>query len=82
MTFRAVLVSLLSAVPCVSSASPAAPCPDCGLREIRIASKVLGEARVARVRLPEGYEGAGGRYPVIYVLDGPEHLDHTSATAA
>ena len=82
MTFRAVLVSLLSAVPCVSSASPAAPCPDCGLREIRIESKVLGEARVARVRLPEGYEGAGGRYPVIYVLDGPEHLDHTSATAA
>ena len=81
------IASALAAVLAVAAfpapASPAAPCPDCGLREIRIESKVLGEGRVARIRLPEGVRGRGaGRYPVIYVLDGPEHLDHTSATAA
>jgi hypothetical protein len=82
MTFRASLVALLTAAPFLAVAAEAPSCPDCGLREIRLESKVLGERRVARVRLPDGYEGGTGRYPVVYVLDGPEHLDHTSATAA
>ena len=76
------LAAVLAAVPVPAPAAPAAACPDCGLREIRIDSKVLGEQRVARLRLPEGYEAGAGRYPVVYVLDGPEHLDHTAATAA
>ena len=74
--------AIASALAAVLSATPAAPCPDCGRREIQLDSKVLGETRVARVRLPEGYEGGTGKYPVVYVLDGPGHLDHTSATAA
>ncbi|MCX5730662.1 MAG: alpha/beta fold hydrolase, partial [Deltaproteobacteria bacterium] len=74
--------AIASALAAVLSATPAAPCPDCGRREIQLDSKVLWETRVARVRLPEGYEGGTGKYPVVYVLDGPGHLDHTSATAA
>lgn len=61
---------------------PPAACPDCGLRELRIESKVLGEPRVARVRLPDGYGRGADRYPVVYTLDGDDHLDHTAATAA
>jgi hypothetical protein len=76
------LVAFLAAAPLQASASPSGPCPDCGLREMQLDSKVLGERRVVRVRLPEGYEGGTGRYPVIYVLDGPEHLDFTAASAA
>jgi predicted alpha/beta superfamily hydrolase len=76
------LAAFLVAAPLRAPASPAGPCPDCGLREMRLDSKVLGERRVVRVRLPEGYEGGTGRYPVIYVLDGPEHLDFTAASAA
>jgi hypothetical protein len=37
---------------------------------------------VAQVRLPDGYGAGTGRYPVVYVLDGPEHLEYTAATAA
>jgi predicted alpha/beta superfamily hydrolase len=76
------LVAFLAAAPLQASASPSGPCPDCGLREMQLDSKVLGELRVVRVRLPEGYQGGTGRYPVLYVLDGPEHLDHAAATAA
>jgi len=74
--------AIASALAALLSAAPAGACPDCGRREIQLDSKVLGETRVARVRLPEGYEGGTGKYPVVYVLDGPAHLDHTSATAA
>jgi len=77
-----VLAALLAAAPLGAAAATPASCPDRGLREIRLDSKVLGEQRVVRLRLPEGYEGGEARYPVIYVLDGPEHLDHASATAA
>ncbi len=82
MPLRAALVALLSAAPFLASAAPPAGCPDCGLREIGLESRVLGEPRVAQVRLPDGYEAGTGRYPVVYVLDGPGHLDHTAATAA
>ena len=74
--------AIASALAALLSAAPAGACPDCGRREIQLDSKVLGETRVARVRLPEGYEGGAGKFPVVYVLDGPGHLDHTSATAA
>lgn len=79
-TASALAALLAAALPAAAAEAP--PCPDCGLREIRLDSKVLGERRVARVRLPDGYQGGTGNFPVVYVLDGPEHLDHTAATAA
>ncbi len=36
----------------------------------RLHSVVLGEDRLLRVRLPEGYENGERKYPVLYVLDG------------
>ncbi len=82
MPCRPTLVALLAAAPFLAAAAPPPGCPDCGLREIGLHSKVLGEPRVAQVRLPDGYETGTGRYPVVYVLDGPEHLEYTAATAA
>jgi predicted alpha/beta superfamily hydrolase len=76
------LAALLVAVAPTGEAAPSPACPDCGLRELRIDSKVLGEPRVARIRLPDGYARGGARYPVVYTLDGDDHLDHTAATAA
>lgn len=61
---------------------PATAGLDCGVREMRIESKVLGEPRVARIRLPDGYGQGADRYPVLYALDGDDHLDHAAATAA
>ncbi len=77
-------MSLLpTAAALLFAAVPAAPdCPDCGLRELRLESRALGEPRLVRIRLPEGYARGAGRYPVVYVLDGDDHLDHTAATAA
>lgn len=82
MPLRAALLALLLVIPFAAAAAPPPGCPDCGLREIGLDSRVLGEPRVAQVRLPDGYAAGTGRYPVVYVLDGPEHLEVTAAIAA
>ena len=43
-------------------------------------SRILGEARRVSVGLPAAYVD-GRTYPVVYVLDGPDHFHHTTATA-
>lgn len=44
-------------------------------------SSVLNEDRVYRVSLPESYKWAEDRrYPVLYVLDGETHFQHTFAS--
>jgi predicted alpha/beta superfamily hydrolase len=48
-----------------------------------IKSKIMGEDRQITVRLPKGYESESDsdvKYPVLYLLDGPGHMDHTAAT--
>jgi uncharacterized protein len=47
---------------------------------LSLKSEVLGEERVALVRLPAGYERGGERYPVLYMTDGDAHVLHTSGT--
>jgi uncharacterized protein len=47
---------------------------------VAIKSEVLGEERVALVRIPAGYETGNQRYPVLYMTDGNAHVDHTAAT--
>lgn len=49
----------------------------------RIRSTVLNEDREFQVRLPESYRWAKDRrYPVLYLLDGKSHVDHTAASVA
>ncbi len=45
-----------------------------------IHSEVLDEDRSIVVSLPPGYVQGDTRYPVIYLLDGPSNLNHTTAS--
>ena len=45
-----------------------------------IHSDVLNEDRAILVTLPPGYELTPQKFPVIYLLDGPAHLNHTTGT--
>lgn len=44
----------------------------------RLKSAVLGERREFRVAVPDGYETSSVGYPMLYVLDGRDNLDHTA----
>ena len=43
-----------------------------------IDSVVLGEKRRLIVSVPRGYEQSDSRFPVLYLLDGPQHFRHTT----
>jgi len=45
---------------------------------LSIHSNVLGEDRPLLVYTPNGYEGSGAIYPVMYLLDGDAHFHHTT----
>ncbi len=45
-----------------------------------VQSEILGEQRPIVVGLPAGYEAGSGSYPVVYVLDGPGHIHHTTGS--
>ena len=45
-----------------------------------IHSEVLNEDRGIVVSAPPGYVQSNTRYPVVYVLDGPTHLNHTTGS--
>ena len=46
----------------------------------QIESKVLKETRALWISTPSGYDAGEESYPVLYVLDGPDHFHHTSGT--
>jgi len=48
-------------------------------KEIIINSKVLNEDRVMTLYLPADYPISENKYPVIYLLDGKAHFEHTKA---
>lgn len=47
---------------------------------IEIDSRVLGEKRVALVRVPASYATGAAKYPVLYLTDGDRQIGHTIAT--
>lgn len=47
---------------------------------VEIDSTVLGEKRVALVRVPASYRSGARAYPVLYMTDGDAQLAHTVAT--
>lgn len=44
-------------------------------------SKILGEDRQYAVYLPHGYDTSQGRYPVLFMLDGPRHAPYAAGIA-
>jgi len=46
-------------------------------KQFSIQSRFLQESRKILVHLPEGYEQSKRDYPVIYLLDGDSHFNHT-----
>ena len=46
---------------------------------IRQPSDIMGEDRVVIIGTPQGYERTDQRYPVLYLLDGGLHYQHTTA---
>ena len=44
---------------------------------ITVTSNVLGEERSIWVSHPNGYAEGTAKYPVLYLLDGPGHYQHT-----
>lgn len=44
---------------------------------ISIDSKILGERRRLLVHLPDNYSQSNKRYPVVYLLDGDNHFNHS-----
>ncbi len=50
------------------------------LQTLSLNSKVLGEERVILVRTPDGYETNGQRYPVLYLTDAGQQMNHTIST--
>ena len=47
-----------------------------------ISSKIMDEDRTLLVVLPDDYENSKMSYPVLYLTDGPSHVNHTAATVA
>lgn len=45
---------------------------------VTIKSEILDQERQMMVYLPDGYEGATTKYPVLYLLDGGSHFLHVS----
>ncbi len=58
---------ILLVPPALHAAAPALPLP---VRSGTIASQALGEDREFWVSIPDAYDGSGGRYPVLYMMDG------------
>ena len=50
-------------------------------KRVELFSEILGENRPLFIRTPYGYESGEEHYPVLYLLDGDAHFQHTAGTA-
>ena len=50
------------------------------VKRLTVKSAVLGEERNVLVRTPVGYETNKLSYPVLYMTDGDDHINHTSSS--
>jgi len=51
------------------------------LRTTKISSTILEETRYISIYLPDNYMHSESKYPVLYLLDGGAHLQHSNAAA-
>lgn len=49
--------------------------------EASIDSKILKQQRPIVISLPDGYEQSKQNYPVMYLLDGSSHINHTTSSS-
>jgi len=66
------LTALIGSVAIASSAHSSRTQSAARVETFTLQSQVFKNARTIRVLLPPGYDGAGGRYPVLYLNDGYE----------
>jgi predicted alpha/beta superfamily hydrolase len=71
-------VLALAVAPCATASAQDRQ----AVQRLVIKSEVLAEELVAIVQTPAGYDRNQQRYPVLYMTDGPNHLQHTAATIA
>lgn len=82
---REMLALLLLALNSVTAAvAQDAASDSANVRYDTVSSGILGEDRLVRITLPEGYDDSGARYPVLYVLDAESdaHYNHAVGTVA
>jgi uncharacterized protein len=72
------LSTALVAIPVPALAQAEAGEPVVIGHRLTLHSEILGEDRRILVHLPHGYATSTERYPVLYVLDGPDHFHHVS----
>jgi predicted alpha/beta superfamily hydrolase len=79
-------VRLVVAASLISTVDPSAhaqntPNPLVIGDELDLDSKILNETRHLIVGKPPSYMTTDDRYPIVVLLDGPDHFHHTTATA-
>ncbi|HEY6369450.1 MAG TPA: alpha/beta hydrolase-fold protein [Candidatus Sulfotelmatobacter sp.] len=67
-------VGLLSIVACAQDIVPAIP------QKLPLHSNVLNEDRVIWIRTPRSYDQSEERFPVLYLTDGPAHINEIGST--
>jgi uncharacterized protein len=73
--FKAIILSLLMVLSAFGVASAQNKGDDITIGKYdKIFSKILNEDRTLLISLPEGYEQAPGKFPVLYVLDGDKEV--------
>ena len=72
--FLAAIFSLLSIAAAAQDLAPPVP------QKIVLHSNVLNEERVVWVRTPHEYERSQNPLPVLYLTDGPEHINEIGST--
>lgn len=77
--FRLPLLLLLLCLTALPLVAEVTPVPG-GIVRATIASKALAQERTILVRVPSNYERTDAKYPVLFVLDADQHMNHTVAT--
>src|SRR5580692_10511674 len=67
---------VLSVLAVASAQDIAPPIP----QKLAVHSNILNEDRVVWVRTPQNYEKTKGPFPVLYLVDGPSHINLVAST--
>src|SRR6516165_7808112 len=70
-----VLASCLFSI-CLVAQDIAPPVP----QKLTLHSNILNEDRVVWIRTPQNYEKTKGPFPVLYLADGPSHINLVAST--
>ncbi len=80
--FEALRIIVVAASLPVVSPAPAQTSPSQWVigETIELESRILSETRQLTIGTPYGYDTGDDSYPVLYLLDGPDHFHHTTGT--